>query len=92
MKKFSPWAGIILGLYIPMSEGSTTAVQPDSVTNTSTYGAVLGFDWVITKHWMVPFQAALQYFPSWRMLTHNTTTLHLGIAYSFKPNNYVITR
>ena len=84
-EKFSPWAGIILGLYIPMSEGSTMGSSTRQRNQYQYLWGGLRFDWVITKHWMVPFQAALQYFPSSEDVDANTTTLHLGILIASNP-------
>lgn len=80
---FRPWVGVILGAYVPLSQDDTTAVKQESVTNTSTYGAALGFDWKINNNWMIPIQAEYNVFPASPNVTANTIAYRLGLGYSF---------
>lgn len=80
---YRPWVGVILGAYVPLSQDETTAVKQESVTNTSTYGVALGFDWRINKNWMIPLQAEYNLFPASPNVTANTITYRLGVGYSF---------
>ncbi|MEO0335356.1 MAG: hypothetical protein AAF202_03125, partial [Pseudomonadota bacterium] len=79
---FRPWLGAGFTLLVPLSKTST-ALDEDSVTNTSVMSAGLGFDYFLSPTFYIPFQVEYGLLPSSEDVTANLIAIRLGAGFSF---------
>lgn len=81
-KEFRPWLGGGFTLLFPMSK-SSTAIEENSITTTSTYGVGGGADWFISKDGFIPMSVEYQLFPSSNSSKAHIIALRFGYGMSF---------
>ena len=79
---FRPWAGAGFSLLVPMSKTST-ALDEDSITNTSVMAAGFGFDWFTSDTFYVPFQVEYGLLPSSDDVTASLIAVRVGAGFAF---------
>ena len=75
------WFGALYDILVPMTIDSK-AVEEDSITNTSFYGAALGMDFVF-EPWLFTVQGEYGIFPPSDEVASTSIGVKLGLGYSF---------
>lgn len=82
LNTFRTWLGAGFTLWFPMSK-ETTALETNSVTNTSVMAIGGGFDWFINPKFYVPFQAEYGLLPASDQVSASVIAVRLGIGMTF---------
>lgn len=79
---FRPWLGAGFTLWFPMSQ-ETTALEEDSITNTSVMGIGGGFDWYMNPSFYIPFQVEYGLLPASEQVSATAIAIRFGIGMNF---------
>ncbi|NQZ01216.1 MAG: outer membrane beta-barrel protein [Bdellovibrionales bacterium] len=79
---FRPWVGAGFTLLVPLSK-SSSALDEESVTNTSVMSAGFGFDYFTSPSFYIPFQVEYGLLPSSEDVTANIIAVRVGAGFSF---------
>lgn len=77
-----PWAGLGFNLMFPVSK-KATALDENSITNTSVLNLGGGFDWMMSDKSYVPFQIEYNLYPSSEGVTATAISARVGFGKSF---------
>ena len=77
---FQPWVGIGFDILFPLSKKST-ALDEDSITNTSIIAIGGGFDWKLKSGKYFPIQIEYNLYPSTDEVSANTLALRVGYVF-----------
>lgn len=79
---FRPWVGAGFDVMFPLAKDST-ALDKESITNTSVIALGGGFDWMLSDASYLPFQIEYNLYPSSTEVTASAIALRLGYAWAF---------
>jgi outer membrane protein W len=79
---FRPWAGAGFDVMFPLTKDST-ALDKESITNTSVIAIGGGFDWMLSDTSYLPFQIEYNLYPSSAEVSASAIALRLGYAWGF---------
>ncbi|MCB0384626.1 MAG: hypothetical protein KDD43_04465 [Bdellovibrionales bacterium] len=79
---FRPWLGAGFTLWFPMSQ-ETTALEEDSITNTSVMGIGGGFDWFMNPSFYIPFQVEYGLLPASEQVSATVISIRFGLGMNF---------
>lgn len=79
---FRPWLGAGFSLWFPMSQ-DTTALEEDSITNTSVMAVGGGFDWFINPSFYIPFQVEYGMLPASEQVSATVIAIRAGLGMTF---------
>ncbi|MCB0362308.1 MAG: hypothetical protein KDD35_06285 [Bdellovibrionales bacterium] len=82
LSSFRSWLGAGFTLWFPMSK-ETTALETNSITNTSVMAIGGGFDWQINPKFYVPFQVEYGLLPASEQVSASAIAIRLGIGMNF---------
>lgn len=80
--EFRPWAGGGFGFLFPLSK-SSTALRPDTITNTSIGFGGFGFDWFLSPTDFIPVSFEYGMLPSSKEVSANLMSIRIGYGTAF---------
>ena len=80
--KYRPWAGAGLHLMFPMSK-SVTALENNSITNTTVWAFGAGVDWFLDRRSYIPLSIEYGLYPSSSEIKAHQITFRVGYAIPF---------
>jgi outer membrane protein W len=79
---FRPWVGAGFDVMFPLAKEST-ALDKESITNTSVIAIGGGFDWMLSDSSYLPLQLEYNLYPSSAEVSASAMSVRLGYAWGF---------